>query len=47
MSVIEPGSQAVVDATRGGVLLEVENLSVMFDTPRGTVRSVVDISFTL
>ena len=47
MSVIEPGSQAVVDATRGGVLLEVENLSVMFDTPRGTVRSVDDISFTL
>ena len=30
-----------------GNLLEVNNLSVFFDTSRGTVRSVDDISFTL
>jgi len=38
---------AARDPKLGGVLLDVNNLSVYFDTPRGTVRSVDDISFSL
>ena len=43
ISVPEPAQARI----KGDHLLEVKNLSVFFNTPRGKVRSVDDISFTL
>ena len=45
--VIEPADRGIVGASRGGELLAVEDLTVSFDTPRGSVHAVQGLSFTL